>query len=152
MVGMDRDRMRAGDGDREAVARQLKSALDEGRLDIHEYDERLQRTYAAKTFADLAGLTDDLPGTVPLDRAALAPQPPPAAPAAGLGSGPAIGEVSRPGGPPWVASYAGVVLVCVIIWEISCLASGDWISPWPLWMLIPLVFGIVGRMSGRRGG
>jgi len=146
---MDRDRMRAGDGDREAVARQLKRALDEGRLDINEYDERLQQAYAAKTFADLDGLTGDLPGTVPPDRAALAPQPP-AAPAMGLGSGPAIGEMQGPSGPPWVASYAGVVVVCVIIWAISCLASGDWIYPWPLWMLIPLVFGIVGRMGGRR--
>jgi hypothetical protein len=151
MVGMDRDRMRAGDSDREAVARQLRSALDEGRLDIHEYDERLQQTYAAKTFADLAGLTDDLPGTVPPGRAALAPQPPPAAPAAGPGSGPAIGAVNRPGGPPWVASYAGVVLFCVIIWAISCLASGKWIYPWPLWTLIPLVLGMVRRMGGGRG-
>ena len=47
---MGRDEMRAGDGDRQAVADKLKAALDEGRLDLHEYDERLQQTYAAKTY------------------------------------------------------------------------------------------------------
>jgi hypothetical protein len=142
MDRMERDRMRAADSDREAVADRLKAALDEGRLDLHEYDERLARAYAAKTYADLQGLTSDLPGTVPPQRARLAPQPP--------APGPAVGEVHKPGGPPWVASYAGVVIVCVIIWAISCLATGDWIYPWPLWMLIPLVLGIVGRLGGRR--
>ena len=47
--GMGRDEMRAADADRQAVADQLKAALDEGRLDLHEYDERLQQAYAAKT-------------------------------------------------------------------------------------------------------
>ena len=55
-------------------AERLRAALDEGRLDLHEYDERLQRTYAAKTYGDLDGLLDDLPATVPpqpgADRAA----------------------------------------------------------------------------------
>ena len=50
--------MRAGDADRQAVADSLKPALDEGRLDLHEYDERLQRAYAAKTYGDLDGLLD----------------------------------------------------------------------------------------------
>ena len=45
--GMGRDEMRAGDADRQAVADRLKTALDEGRLDLNEYDERLQKTYAA---------------------------------------------------------------------------------------------------------
>jgi hypothetical protein len=39
----------------------------------------------------------------------------------------------------------------VIIWAVSCLASGTWIYPWPLWMLIPLVLGVIGRRGlGRR--
>ena len=57
--------MRAGDADRQAVADKLRGALEEGRLDLHEYDERLQRAYAAKTYGDLNGLLDDLPDTVP---------------------------------------------------------------------------------------
>jgi hypothetical protein len=146
MVGMDRDQMRAGDGDREAVAQRLKGALDEGRLDIGEYDERMQRAYAAKTFADLDGLTADLPGTIPAHQAQLAPRTAQDGPTPGQ----AIGEVQKPGGPPWIAGYAGVVVVCVIIWAVSCLATGEWRYPWPLWMLIPLAFGFIGRMASRR--
>lgn len=65
--------MRAGDSDRQAVVDQLKTALDEGRLDLSEYDERLQRTYAAKTYEDLDGLLDDLPGTVPVRHSQVQP-------------------------------------------------------------------------------
>jgi hypothetical protein len=28
---------------------------------------------------------------------------------------------------------------------VSCLASRDFIHPWPVWMLIPLVLGLLGR-------
>ncbi len=77
MLGrMGREDMRAGDSDRKAVAEQLKSALDEGRLDLSEYDERIQRTYAAKTYADLDGLLTDLPGTVPVQHAQIQPVTP----------------------------------------------------------------------------
>ncbi len=42
-----RHRMRAGDADRERVAEQLRSAHAEGRLELTEYDERVQRAWAA---------------------------------------------------------------------------------------------------------
>src|SRR3954447_2570963 len=77
---MERAQMRAGDGDRQQVAARLKQALDEGRLDLGEYDERLQRTYAAKTFGDLNGLLDDLPGTAPVQHSQVQAYQPPTAP------------------------------------------------------------------------
>ena len=138
---MERERMRAGDGDREVVAGQLKAALDEGRLDLHEYDERLQRTYAAKTFGELDPLVTDLPGTIPAQQSRLQPVQPSAAAPSAVG----VGETDKQGGPPFWASYGGVVAVCFLIWGITCIASGDFRYPWPLWMLIPLVFGLLGR-------
>ena len=52
LAGMEgRDGMRAADTDREATAERLRVALEEGRLDLHEYDERLQQAYGAKTYA-----------------------------------------------------------------------------------------------------
>src|ERR687885_815865 len=45
--------MRASDADRTVVAERLQTALDEGRLSLTEYDERLQQTYAARTYGDL---------------------------------------------------------------------------------------------------
>jgi hypothetical protein len=53
--------MRAADADRHQVAEQLKAALDEGRLSLHEYDDRVKEAYAARTYADLMGLVTDLP-------------------------------------------------------------------------------------------
>src|SRR5687768_14423487 len=69
---MSRDEMRAADADRQQVAERLRQALDEGRLDLNEYDERLQRAYAARTYGDLEPLLADLPTTVPGQRSAVA--------------------------------------------------------------------------------
>ncbi|NUT51189.1 MAG: DUF1707 and DUF2154 domain-containing protein [Saccharothrix sp.] len=52
--------MRASDADREKVAQVLQQAHGEGRLDLHELDERLVAVYAAKTYGDLVPLTADL--------------------------------------------------------------------------------------------
>src|SRR3954449_10530317 len=95
---MERDQIRAGDSDRERVAAQLKRALDEGRLDLSEYDERLQKTYAAKTFGDLNGLLDDLPGTVPLEHSQVQP--------AAATTAPARAE-PRPAPASWLPRYLG---------------------------------------------
>ncbi|HET9256816.1 MAG TPA: DUF1707 and DUF4190 domain-containing protein [Pseudonocardiaceae bacterium] len=53
--------LRAGDIDRERVAKWLLSAHAEGRLDLAEYDERVQQAWAAKTYGQLGRLTADLP-------------------------------------------------------------------------------------------
>jgi uncharacterized protein DUF1707 len=53
--------LRAADADRERVAEQLESAHVEGRLDLAEFQERLGRCYAAKTFGELATIVADLP-------------------------------------------------------------------------------------------
>ncbi|MEV5608410.1 DUF1707 domain-containing protein [Streptomyces sp. NPDC052225] len=54
--------LRASDADREQVAERLRDALAEGRLDMEEFDERLEATYKARTYGELAPLTQDLPG------------------------------------------------------------------------------------------
>jgi Domain of unknown function (DUF1707) len=53
--------LRAADADRERIAERLRRAHAEGRLDITEFQERLERCYAAKTFGDLSELVGDLP-------------------------------------------------------------------------------------------
>ncbi|MBF6213618.1 DUF1707 domain-containing protein [Nocardia puris] len=53
--------VRAGDAEREVAARRLHIALEEGRLDLMELDRRLIAVYAAKTRAELATVTADLP-------------------------------------------------------------------------------------------
>jgi hypothetical protein len=53
--------MRASDADRDRVADALREAYAEGRLDVDEHNERLDRAYQAKTLGELAPLLSDLP-------------------------------------------------------------------------------------------
>jgi len=53
--------MRASDTDRERVAERLRVAAGHGRLTMDELEERLERAYAAKTYAELEPITRDLP-------------------------------------------------------------------------------------------
>jgi hypothetical protein len=130
LEGMGRDEMRAADADRQAVADQLKAALDEGRLDLHEYDERLQQAYAAKTYGDLQPLLSDLPSAglaVPARRGALSTP--------GLTASNA--DLTR----RWVlevwSSWLPVVGVTSAIWLISSISSGELLNFWPIWVAGP---------------
>ncbi|MFD0055983.1 DUF1707 domain-containing protein [Streptomyces sp. NPDC127168] len=57
----DAPELRASDADRERVAEVLRDALAEGRLDMTEFEERLDATYRARTYGELAPITRDLP-------------------------------------------------------------------------------------------
>ncbi|MFF3344925.1 DUF1707 domain-containing protein [Streptomyces sp. NPDC002779] len=57
----DLPELRASDADRERVAEVLRDALAEGRLDMGEFEERLDATYKARTYGELAPITRDLP-------------------------------------------------------------------------------------------
>ena len=61
----DPNSLRISDADRHQVAEILRLAAGEGRLEIDELDERLEATYAARTYADLVPLTHDLPAVRP---------------------------------------------------------------------------------------
>jgi hypothetical protein len=53
--------MRASTADRERAIDVLKAAFVEGRLTKDEYDDRVDRVYASRTYAELGVLTADLP-------------------------------------------------------------------------------------------
>jgi len=53
--------LRAADADRERVAAQLRESHAEGRLDLDEFQQRLERCYEARTFGELGELVHDLP-------------------------------------------------------------------------------------------
>lgn len=77
MSAQDPSQLRISDDDRHRVAEFLRDAAGEGRIDLTELDERLERTYAAKTYADLVPITSDLPArpqpSVPAHRSSGAP-------------------------------------------------------------------------------
>lgn len=59
--------MRASDSERERVAELLREAVAEGRIDMDEFDSRLDAAYKARTHGELEPLVRDLPaaGTAP---------------------------------------------------------------------------------------
>ena len=58
--------MRAASADRERAVDVLKAGFTEGRLTQDEYNDRMGRAYAAKTYGELMALTADLPaGAMP---------------------------------------------------------------------------------------
>lgn len=61
---VDPTQLRISDADRHRVAEILREAAGEGRIDIDELDQRLEATYAARTYADLVPITFDLPAHV----------------------------------------------------------------------------------------
>ncbi|MEU1589272.1 DUF1707 domain-containing protein [Micromonospora sp. NPDC005710] len=145
-----RDGMRAADSDRAAVADRLRMALDEGRLDLHEYDERLQRAYAARTYADLEALLTDLPPVTPAQRSGLAP-------AAGSTVGPPGSAVTTGVTARWLAEvwspYLRVIAIVVTIWAVTSLLSQDLLYFWPGWVAGPwgavLVVRTVSGLAGK---
>lgn len=60
-MGVERERLRVSDAERQAAVDSLRVAFSDGRLDLHEYDERIGRAYGAVTYGDLDRLFTDLP-------------------------------------------------------------------------------------------
>lgn len=120
--------LRAADTDRQKIADQLKSALDEGRLSLHEYDERVGQAYAARTYADLLPLVDDLPrpgvsaAEVAARREADARRAAPRMPTALV----VLWTI-------WGALTAVSLVVDVLV----AVSTTGRLHPWPLWMLVP---------------
>ncbi|MFD3731504.1 DUF1707 domain-containing protein [Streptomyces sp. NPDC058632] len=70
--------LRASDADRERVAAVLRDAVAEGRLDMEEFEERLDATYRARTYRELEPITRDLPApgvSAPVVDLAKSPEP-----------------------------------------------------------------------------
>lgn len=77
--------------------RALQEHSSRGRIDIHEYDERVSKAVSARTANELGSLFEDLPGPHPLaPPVAFVPPMPPPAPAPPGSAHP----VPQPGFPP----------------------------------------------------
>lgn len=119
--GISHATMRAADSDRDAVAEILATAHAEGRLDLVEYQHRLERAMGATTLGELEPLTTDLPNAQPSAAVDLAEQSDP-----------------RSWMREWVdewRTWLGAAVIMVGIWAVTSVVSGEFL---PFWPLIPL--------------
>ncbi|MHB1775127.1 MAG: DUF1707 SHOCT-like domain-containing protein [Acidimicrobiales bacterium] len=122
--------LRASDAERDAVAAELRQHLEDGRLTMEEFSERLDEVYAARTHGQLARARRELPALV-----RAAPPPPPR-----------VGR--RPGG--LARSLVGLVspsLISIGVWLASGHQTGGF---WPAWVMLASAAVALRRFS--RGG
>ena len=136
-----RSSIRASDADREDVAQRLTQAAAEGRLLVHELEERLATALQARTYGELEAVVADLP------RVSASTPTRARRSTSLLGSHPAAGLI--------LASVALLMIVVVAVALATVLAFGG------IWLILALVFlarrgpwpgaGYGGRRRGSRG-
>jgi hypothetical protein len=119
--------LRAADADRHKIAEQLKAALDEGRLSLGEYDERVRDAYGARTYADLLVLVADLPK--------------PGVSAAEVSARRAADLKREARRMPVALSvlwtiWGAITAVNLVVWVLVAVTA-DGVYPWPIWLLVP---------------
>jgi len=139
--------IRASDEDRESTAAELRDHYAAGRLTSDEFNERLDKAYAAKTLGDLAALKTDLPAPA---SAGLGQLPEPIQPAGPVAAGSDRFPVA------WRAawgSWASVSLILFVIWALSGGGGNLWFL-WPVGICGALLLGRMvtgGPPPGRYG-
>ncbi|MGY1681277.1 DUF1707 SHOCT-like domain-containing protein [Geodermatophilus sp. SYSU D01176] len=139
---MPEPHLRAADADRAAVATLLGEQMSAGRLTVAEYDERLARAYAARTYGELEALTADLPRP--------AAQPAPVrhgavhrVPACGWSGGPSRQAAWR--------NWAVTAVIVLTVWAATVIGSGEFRYFWPIWVIGPWGAVLLAQTLGRRG-
>ncbi|HEY2763461.1 MAG TPA: DUF1707 domain-containing protein [Pseudonocardiaceae bacterium] len=143
-----RDQLRAADADRERVAEHLRSAHAEGRLDLVEYDDRVQRAWAARTYGDLDMLTADLPSgwSAPSPHRSRSGPPLPAE-----GGGRERRHRHAMHARATLAAWLSLSVINVMIWAVVCLTTWRWIYPWWIWVAVPWGAVLFMRWISERG-
>lgn len=117
--------MRASDVDRDRVAALLREHTAQGRITMDEFNERLEELYKSRTYGDLAKLTADLPDVDLRNLPAKIPQQEVAA------------RRMHPGMMAAWSAWAAASSINWVIWLIVSITSGDFVYPWPLWVMGP---------------
>jgi Domain of unknown function (DUF1707) len=134
----DQQKLRASDRDRQQVVEELRHALEEGRLSMAEYVDRMEAAYLAVTYSDLTPLCADLPASGPVTAEPQTAAPAlsaaaPLTPFCRVGYLAGLPKVLKIGWTIWLA----VVSINVVTWALVS-GTGDHLAyPWPVWVAGP---------------
>jgi hypothetical protein len=131
----DNPSLRVSDADRDLTSARLREAYAEGRLTTEELHERTDAAFAARTAADLALLTVDLP-------APAVALPMPARSPAALARRAELRRI-------WTG-WASMAVVLTAIWVLTALTSSSVPIFWPAWPLGLVGVACVVRSRTRR--
>lgn len=141
--------LRVSDVERTAVAEHLRRAQEVGQLDIHEFDERVQAAFAARTRGELQRVTADLPA--PPAAPPPAPRRPARAPSRKVFSDTGGGTTMRVLTTIWLS----VLAVNLVVWGLVSAGNGHAAYPWWIWLgpsgAVLLVLYVVGIGRPQRG-
>ncbi|WP_460538924.1 DUF1707 SHOCT-like domain-containing protein [Glycomyces halotolerans] len=131
----DRGRLRISNADRDEAVALLKRALDEGRLELSEFDERTRAVYGAKTNAELDLVFDDLPFGRTDDRSPSTFDAPAddRAEREQDGHGHVHHRHGHRGLPSSLHGLVWVAVPTITIWLLSSIVSGEVQYFWPAW-------------------
>jgi uncharacterized integral membrane protein len=110
----------------------LREHHAQGRLDVDEFKDRIEKAYTAKTLGDLDTLMNDLPEQdlyqlpVPAEQQAEGKEP--------ASRGARAGRAVWKG--VWV-TWAAVSLINVVIWLLVSVTSMQFVYPWWIWVAGP---------------
>jgi hypothetical protein len=127
--------IRASDHDRQEVVDRLRAGLEDGRLKMEEYVERVGLAYQAVTYRDLAPLQADLP-SARMRMEPRGPQAPATAPRATAAPGGVFASLPTALKVLWTI-WLTVVSINVVIWALVSGTGGHLAYPWPVWVAGP---------------
>ncbi|MCU4298930.1 DUF1707 domain-containing protein [Brevibacterium permense] len=149
--------VRASDADRAVVSDVLSEGYALGQLDVTEFDERTEAAAKIKMLGEVPALIEDL----------VLADPAESGPLDDAGRARALARLNDDRVPitpeqidaaaqkyyrdrvrrSLLGAVAGPVGIVLAIWAISSIASGQFIFFWPIFVIIPMLFGGLGRIA-----
>ena len=128
-----RQTMRASDHDRQEVVDRLRDAVQDGRLQLDEFADRMELAYQALTYGDLALLCVDLPAGSKATQEAAPHAPAVSVPGSCHGALAGLPTTLKVLWTIWLAA----VSINVVVWALVSATTAHLLYPWPLWVAGP---------------
>jgi VIT1/CCC1 family predicted Fe2+/Mn2+ transporter len=145
---MDRDQMRASESDRQVVMERLRQAVEEGRLDVPEYQDRVDAAMQAKVYSELDVLVADLQQLPPPGFADAGLEPTTAMPGAPLSKvNQQIRDSANEGSRKWKITGVAVAIAAVLALIMFAISPQIFLY-FAIGVLVILVLFVVAAVAG----